>query len=128
MTAQERGQLTELTAKQAAGLKEVEYLKGSVDRLHKRMDEMHEYLKSMTNDISNILRQNDSHEEKLAQLQNITATLGESVVQVNRTCNRLKHVAVGFIALLIVMAILVGILGEEVLPKALSWLWALVGL
>lgn len=128
MTNLERERLTNLSSEQAGLTKEVEHMNKSLERVHERITEMHEYLKGMTKDVSGILRQNERHEERLAQLQNITASLGETVVQIDKSGKRLRHVLFAFWGLLVAMAVLVGILGEEVLPKALSWLWALVGL
>ena len=128
MTAQERDQLTHVDRSQAALTKEVEHMSKSLTRVHERITEMHDYLKGITKDVSGILRQNEKHEERLAQLQNLTASLGETVVQIDKSGKHLKHVLFAFWGLLIAMAVLVGVLGEEVLPKALSWFWALVGL
>lgn len=128
MTAQERDQLTHVDRSQAALTKEVEHMSESLTRVHERITEMHDYLKGMTKDVSGILRQNEKHEERLAQLQNITASLGETVVQLEKSGKRLKHVSFAFWAILLIMSVLVGVLGEEILPKAFKWLWALVGI
>lgn len=128
MTAQERDQLTHVDRSQAALTKEVEHMSKSLTRVHERITEMHDYLKGMTKDVSGILRQNEKHEERLAQLQNITASLGETVVQLEKSGKRLKHVSFAFWAILLIMSVLVGVLGEEILPKAFKWLWALVGI
>lgn len=128
MTNMERERLTNLSSEQAGLTKEVEHMNKSLERVHERITEMHEYLKGMTKDVSGILRQNERHEERLAQLQNITASLGETVVQLEKSGKRLKHVSFAFWAILLIMSVLVGVLGEEILPKAFKWLWALVGI
>ena len=128
MTSDERERMIRLSEAQAKLLTEGEMMKQSITRIHHRIDEMHESLVDMTKSLHSITRQNDGHEERLAQLQNITASLGETIVQLDKSCKRLKHTSFGFIGLLIVMAVLVGILGEEILPKAFKWLWAMLGL
>lgn len=128
MTSQERERLTNLSSEQAGMAKEVEHMKHTMDRINKRIDDMHAYLKDITNSVSGILLQNEGHEERLAQLQNLTVSLGETVTQIDKSGKRLKHVSFAFFALLIIMAALVGMLGQEVLPKAFKWLWALLGL
>lgn len=128
MTAQERNQLTELVANQAATMKEMEHMKDSMTRIHSRLDEMHDYLKGITSNVCEINKQNAMHEERLSALQETTASLGETVLQLDKSCKRLKHVSFAFLGLVIAMTVLVGLLGEEVLPKAVRWLWALVGL
>ena len=120
--------MTTLSANQAAVMKEMEYMKESMTRIHARLDETHKYLKEITKDVSSIRTQNEGHEERLAMLQNLTASLGESIVSLDKSCWRLKRVSFGFIGLLIIMAVLVGLMGDEILPKVFSWLWALVGL
>lgn len=128
MTAAERERLTDIAADQASIRTEAEHMKKSIDRIHSRLDEMHGYLKGMTADVSGILCQNEHHEERLSMLQELTASLSMSVREIEKSCTRLKHMLFGFLSLLIVLAFLVGLLGEEVLPKALKWIGAIVGL
>lgn len=128
MTTAERERLIKLSEDQAGLLKEGEIMKQSINRIHTRIDEMHDHLKGMTESLHDIVRQNDGHEERLAMLQEATSSLCQSVSEVDKACKRLKHLSFGFLALLIIMTVFVGILGEEILPKAFKWLWALVGL
>lgn len=128
MTAVERGQLTDVIASQAVVSKEVEQMHESIKRIHTRIDEIGDSIDKVSDKVCGIARQNEDHENRLIGLQNVTASLAESVTQIDNSCRRLKHVSFGFIGLLIVMTVLVGLLGEEILPKALSWLWTLVGL
>jgi len=128
MTGMERERLTSLSEGQASIMKDAEHMKDTMNRIHKRLDDMHDYLKKVTEDVAGILRQNEMHEERLAQLQNITASLGETVVQLEKSGKRLKHVSFAFWAILLIMSVLVGVLGEEILPKAFKWLWALMGI
>ena len=117
-----------LSENQAAGLKEIEMLKDAILDIKKRIDDMHDHLKEVTGSICSIRVQNEGHEEKLAMLQELTASLGESVVGIEKCCKRLKHMLFGFVGIMIVLAFLVGLLGEEIAPKTLKWVWALIGL
>ena len=128
MTAQERERLMRLGESNATLITEVEHVKDSMRDIRERIKDMHEHLKGITSDVASIRIQNEGHEEKLAMLQELTASLGETGAQIEKSCKRLKHMLAGFVGLLIVLAVLVGVLGEEVLPKAFKWLWALVGL
>ena len=128
MTGAERERLMRLGENTATLTAEVGHMKETMGRLGDRIEEMHDYLKGITADITSIRVQNEGHEEKLSMLQELTSSLAGSVQDIDKTCRRLKHVSFAFMALLIVLAVMVGLLGEEVLPKALSWLWALVGL
>lgn len=128
MSASEWDRVIRIETQQAVGLKEVETLKGSMTEIKKCIQNMGESLIKITSDVSSIRAQNEGHEEKLAMLQELTASLGESVVGLDKCCKRLKHMLFCFVGILIVLAFLVGLLGEEVAPKALKWIWALVGL
>ena len=121
MSAQEWDRVIRLETKQAVGLDKLEGLRGSMERIHKSLDKMNDNLKE-------VLSQNDRHEERLAELQNITGDLAVTVDEVGKTCKRLRHVLFGFMAVLLALAFLVGLLGEEIAPKAMKWLWALIGM
>ena len=128
MTSAERDRMIDMASQQAVLVNEVDKMRKSIERIHQRIDEIGDSIERVSDKVCGIARQNEDHENRLIGLQNVTASLAESVAQIDNSCRRLKHVSFGFIGLLIVMAVLVGILGEEILPKALSWLWALVGL
>ena len=128
MSASEWDRVIRIETPQAVGLKEVDVLKGAIYEIKDRLHDMHRDIKGATSDIASIRVQNEGHEEKLAMLQEITSSLSEAVIGIEKCCKRLKHTLFGFIGLLIVLAFLVGALGEEIAPKALKWLWALVGL
>lgn len=128
MTDRERERLTILAAGQAAMMKDGEHMKESIKCARERLEDMHEYLKNITVSVNEITRQNEGHEERLAQLQNITSELVSAVAEVHRACRRLRHILFGFIAILVMFAVLVEALGVEIAPKFLKWLWSLAGL
>ena len=128
MTDLERERLMGLAAGQASMMKDAEHMKESMGRMNARIDDMHDYLKKMTKSMAAVTCRNEMQDERLSQLQNITASLGETVVKIDESGKRLKNISFAFYFILIVMAVLVGILGEEIIPKLFQWLWALFGI
>ena len=128
MTDRERERLTILAAGQAAMMKDGEHMKESLKGVRARVEDMHGYLKDITVSMNEIRRQNEGHEERLAQLQNIASELVSAVAEVRLACRRLRHILFGFIAILVAFGVIVEALGVEIAPKFFKWLWALVGL
>lgn len=128
MTDHEQERLIRLSEGQATLMLEVDHVKDQMGKIQKSLDDVLRYLRGTTKEINGIMRQNDRHEEKLAMLQELTASLAEAGEKIERSCKRLRYMLFGFFAVLIALAVLVGVLGEEVMPKILKWLWALVGL
>lgn len=65
-------------------------------------------------------KQDDRQEERIAQMQETVASLAESVQRVDVASMRLRHIALGFLVLLGVLAVLTGVLGWDILPKVLK--------
>lgn len=128
MTDRERERLTILAAGQAAMMKDGEHMKETLTCVRGRIEDMHEYLKDITANVNGITRQNEGHEERLAQLQNVTSELVSAVAEVHRACRRLRHILFWFIAILVAFGVIVEALGVEIAPKFLKWLWSLAGL
>lgn len=128
MTGHERERMMRLSEDTARLATEMVHVKESIERIDERLDEMYDYLKGITDDVSSIRVQNAGHEGKLAMLQALTASLGETGAQIERSCKRLKYMLFGFAVVLAWLAVMVGALGEDIIPGVLKWLWALVGL
>ena len=67
-------------------------------------------------------------EERLAQLEEVVNTLSTSVQDLGVAVARLKHVALGFVILLVIFAMLTGILSGETIPGVFSGVSAFLGL
>ena len=74
-----------------------------LDRLERRVEE--------------VSKHDDEQEERMALMQESVATLVESVRRTEETSKRLRHIALGFLVLLGVLAVLTGILGGDVVSK-----------
>lgn len=74
-----------------------------LDRLERRVEE--------------VSKHDDEQEERMALMQESVASLVESVRQTEETSKRLRHIALGFLVLLGVLAVLTGILGGDVVSK-----------
>lgn len=83
-----------------------EHIAKLVDRLQLRMEELG--------------RRDDHQEERMAQIQESVSSLAEAVHRVEETSMRLRRTAFGFIGILVVLAVLTGILGWDILLKALK--------
>ena len=117
----EKERIWEMANTQAKILTEMEHMNRSLTKVHSRVDEVGERIDEMA-------RRDELQEERLAELQEITSSLNSSVTEAQNTARRLKYIAFGFLVLLAVTAFMVGLLGEEILPKVLKSLWALVGM
>ena len=67
-------------------------------------------------------------EERLAQLEEVVNTLSTSVQDLGVAVTRLKHVALGFVILLAIFAMITGILSGETMSAIFSGAGALLGL
>lgn len=65
-------------------------------------------------------KQDDRQEERIARMQETVASLAESVQRVDSASIQLRHVALGFLVLLGILAVLTGVLGWDILPKFLK--------
>lgn len=65
-------------------------------------------------------KQDDRQEERMAQMQETMASLVESVQRVDDASHRLRSIALGFLVLLGLLAVLTGVLGWDILPKFLK--------
>ena len=117
----EKERIWEMANTQAKILTEMEHMSRSLTKVHSRVDEVGERIDDMA-------QQDERQEERLAELQELTSSLNFSVTEAQNTARRLKHIAFGFLVLLAVTAFMVGLLSEEILPKVLKSLWALVGM
>ena len=70
--------------------------------------------------LESVEKHDDHQEERMARMQEAIATLTESVQRVNDASHRLRYIALGFLVLLGVLAVLTGLLGGDVVSKIIK--------
>ena len=91
-----------------------------LERTVTRQEHIAKLLDCLQSRVESIEKHDDLQEERIAQMQETVASLAESVQRVDAASMRLRHIALGFLVLLGVLAVLTGVLGWDILPKALK--------
>jgi hypothetical protein len=91
-----------------------------LERTVTRQEHIAKLLDRLDARVADIEKNDDLQEERMALLQETVASLTESVQRVNDASHRLRQIALGFLVLLGVLAVLTGVLGWDILPKALK--------
>ena len=95
------------------------------EAITKTQDNFQKNQEALQKQMSEMMMRDSLQEERLAQLEEVVNTLSTSVQDLGVAVARLKHVALGFVVLLAVLAALTGVLGWEALMTLFS---SLVGL
>ena len=91
-----------------------------LERTVTRQESIVKLLDRLQTKLESVERHDGLQEERMAQMQEAIATLTESVQRVNDASHRLRHIALGFLALLGVLAVLTGLLGGDVVSKIIK--------
>ena len=91
-----------------------------MERTVTRQEHIAKLLDRLQARVEAIQQHDDRQEERIAQMQETVASLAESVQRVDTASMRLRHIALGFLALLGILAVLTGVLGWDILPKFLK--------
>ena len=91
-----------------------------LERTVTRQEHIAKLLDHLQARVETIEKHDDLQEERMAQMQETVTSLAESVQKVEAASMRLRHVALGFLALLGALAVLTGVLGWDILPKVLK--------
>ena len=91
-----------------------------LERTVTRQEHIAKLLDRLQTRVESIEKHDDRQEERIAQMQETVASLAESVQRVDAASTRLRHIALGFLALLGGLAVLTGVLGWDILPKFLK--------
>ena len=91
-----------------------------LERTVTRQEHIAKLLDRLQTRVESIEKHDDRQEERIAQMQETVASLAESVQRVEETSTRLRYIALGFLALLGVLAVLTGVLGWDILSKFLK--------
>lgn len=92
----------------------------SVERTATNQKHILKLLEQLEGRMRAVEKQDDRQEERIAQIQETMASLVESVQRVEVASTRLRQTALGFLVLMGVLAVLTGVLGWDILPKALK--------
>ena len=92
----------------------------SVERTATNQKHILKLLEQLETRMRVVEKQDDRQEERIAQMQEAMASLVESVQRVEVASTRLRQTAFGILVLLGVLAVLTGVLGWDILPKALK--------
>ena len=91
-----------------------------LERTVTRQEHIAKLLERLQARVEAIEKHDDRQEERIAQMQETMASLVESVQRVEVASTRLRQAALGFLVLMGVLAVLTGVLGWDILPKALK--------
>ncbi|WP_298777871.1 hypothetical protein [uncultured Fretibacterium sp.] len=92
----------------------------SVERTAVNQKHILKLLDRLQTRVETIEKHDGLQEERMAQMQEAIATLTESVQRVDDASHRLRSIALGFLVLLGLLAVLTGVLGWDILPKFLK--------
>lgn len=92
----------------------------SVERTAVNQKHILKLLDRLQTRVETIEKHEGLQEERMAQMQEAIATLTESVQRVDDASHRLRSIALGFLVLLGLLAVLTGVLGWDILPKFLK--------
>ena len=92
----------------------------SVERTATNQKHILKLLDQLETRMRSVEKQDDRQEERIAQMQETMACLVESIQRVEVASTRLKYITFGLMAILGILAVLTGVLGWDILPKALK--------
>ena len=98
------------------------------EAITKTQDNFQKNQEALQKQMSEMMMRDSLQEERLAQLEEVVNTLSPSVQDLGVAVARLKHVALGFVILLVIFAMLTGILSGETIPSIFSGVSAFLGL